>query len=1439
MKKYIYRRIFFNLIVLSALIQIITIGSVFASVTLPIYKKTDAYSSCNGKQGKDGWYFMYKSNSTGAYIDMTWTDNHFKGLGGGNINEHFISPGYDAPAVIGWEAPYTGTVTLTAQDNTVYRNGPYPTGEDVIATMKLNNEILTDDNGKETRWVFDNTCYNGSGNQSYTVTNLHINKGDMIYHEVDCGKNCTGAAIYWKPIITYTARETIPDKTQTIYKKADAYMDGNGVQGYNGWFYLKRNKESNKYTYLKWDGNQYSLDGAYVNEHFISPGYDTPAVLCWKAPYSGNINLSVQDDVVYRNGPNPNGSDVTATLRLNDEILIGNNGQKMQWVFDNACYNGYGNQTYKVTNLHVNKGDMLYHEVDCGTNMTGAGVYWKPIVEYTEFDSDEAEQNTYFINTITDYKNYADIVNSTNPSACAKLMTDIEFNRNTPQLINFEGIIDGNNHKITLHGNSLIESAKNGVVIKNLTLDGTVRAENNAAAFIGNIDAAEQGVIIKNCANLANIYSSCNSAAGFVGYVGRNSVLKIKSSYNYGLIISMGNTANAFANSDESAFINCENSYYLSDCTKINETTVINTPRGTQASAKRFASGEIAYNLNKSAGDIAFGQDIGNNLYPVGISDAKKVVYKSDNEYKNGEGLFAALGVDSAAFCADQKAFIVIADYDYDNGMLVSVQCAELDANSIYRTNLTEKAENVERKMFVCNNSNEIIPLCESIVYEPFIDAPDSTTIMTVSFDGQKTKCPIMLVDEYPSIAIDDIAKIAGGEARGYRLNIGDIQLEYEADNRLAKYGDGHLMLERTPRLLGGKLYVPISSLMPTTGWTVEYKRFEDLIIIETGTNYPEPQVTVYVKDYSGIGDGSTYDSEYDRDAVLAAFNAAVTLAEQGTPSKLEFEAGKTYKINEKQDSFALFDLDNINNFTIDGHGSTLVFERPTNGLIDIEGCTNIKVKNLTVKYDEEVISWGTIKSKSVNENALYIDIPEEIHLPADDAWAKYYCTNPTEGPWIFGYIMQPENVSPRFMPFDALWINSIEHVQGREYKITFKHSLEQYIPIINIGDRFVFKSRWNSYDFGEYNKDGRPDFLAVSYSKDVTFDGIKTNGALLMFAPVAYCDGRIVFQNCEMSVTPNSLITSAADGIHLSTNRFGVIIENCNLNNSLDDLINTEAYCGEIVKIIDNYTYETSRDMFCKIGDEIKFFDVSNHAVVGKAFLTKVEQTENGMYRLTLDRTVEGVVSTEDASNPTVIYNMNAANNGNIVRNNRLTNSRRHAYIIRSENSIIEGNYMENNVGAATEAANEIHGGVNEGLFPSSLTFRNNTVKSDGISSKYSPLNIYSWYARQGDQKAIDGVLIENNTIDVPSVNGSIKINSVNDLYMLNNTIKSNAEFDREVSPITILNSNIAQIDGVDFSYKQNVSAVINITGCEVNENDITNIKLIGENTAMPYSIK
>lgn len=706
---------------------------------------------------------------------------------------------------------------------------------------------------------------------------------------------------------------------------------------------------------------------------------------------------------------------------------------------------------------------------------------------------------------------------------------------------------------------------------------------------------------------------------------------------------------------------------------------------------------------------------------------------------------------------------------------------------------------------------------------------------VTTTFDGKEYNYPIVLVNEHPSMEIGNLADVIGGKASGNTLTVGDVKLTYTENSRLAQYGDGHLMLDRCPKRVNGKLYVPLNSLLPTTGWTVDYRRFNNAITIETGTNYPEPEVTVNVKDYGAVGDGKAYD----RDAVIAAFKAAAALAEAGTPSKLEFEAGKTYRINEKQDAFALFDLDNISNFTIDGNGSTILFERPTNSLINIEGCTNIKVKNIDVKYDERMIIWGYVKSVNEDGQSINIEIPDDSPLPADDAWAQYYCSNTSDGPWIFGNIMDSTEAVPRFLPFDALMIKSVEKVQGREYKVTFKSSIAMYSSLIQEGDRFPFKSRWNSYDFGEYNKYGRPDFISVSYSKDVTFEGVKTTNSLLMLAPMSYNQGRITLKDCEMSLAPGAIITSSADGVHTSSNRFGVIIDNCTFENSFDDLINTEAYCGAVTKTVDSYIYETSRDMQCVVGDEIAFFNTSNHEIVGTAFLKEIEKTEDGKYRLTVDRKIDKVVSQENSTVPTSMYNLDSANKGNIIRNSTFRNSRRHAYIIRSACSIIENNRMENNAGAATEAANEIHGTGNEGLVPSALTFRNNVVKSDGIGSQYVPLKVYSWNAQLGEQACIDGVLIENNTIDVPSLHGSISINSVTGLYMLNNTIKADKMLNESTQPVVISNSSIKMIDGLNFDYKQNVNAVITIAACEVDESNIKNINIIGSNTAVPYSIK
>ena len=72
----------------------------------------------------------------------------------------------------------------------------------------------------------------------------------MIYHEVDCGTNNTGAEIYWKPVITYTEIEQEFDPTRKEYEKTDAYTNSNGLQGYDGWYYLKKDKASGEYTQI-------------------------------------------------------------------------------------------------------------------------------------------------------------------------------------------------------------------------------------------------------------------------------------------------------------------------------------------------------------------------------------------------------------------------------------------------------------------------------------------------------------------------------------------------------------------------------------------------------------------------------------------------------------------------------------------------------------------------------------------------------------------------------------------------------------------------------------------------------------------------------------------------------------------------------------------------------------------------------------------------------------------------------------------------------------------------------------------------------------------------------------------------------------------------------------------------------------------------------------
>ena len=586
------------------------------------------------EQGYNGWHYMYKT-STG-YADMgtrTSADGGKWSEGDNWVNFFQVQPAWGRATAIGWQAPYDGTVTLTRTGN--FRRLNKGNG-DVTATVFLNEDVLKQNDGTDAQWIFGkDENWDDGPDRSYEITGVKVKAGDWIYHVLDCGTNNASPNIQWQPMITYTElredKEPEEPELPSPYKKTEAFANCNGEQGYDGWYYMYKAGE-NDYVNMTWDGQKFSAGDNNVNVHAIQPAYCRATAIGWEVPYSGTVTLTPIDNIVYRMLAYADGGDVTATIKLNGEILKQNDGTDAQWVFDKTNNHDNGAKTYKIENVKVNKGDMIYYEVDCGEKNGGSDIYWKPQAEYTYFEpyhieGDGTKENPYLISSVKDVNSVAEISEQSEEEIFAKITGNVTLNKNS-KIGKFTGTIDGNNNKITLAGNPFIEKASGDVTIQNLMIDGTVKGSENVASFIGYTDAAS--VTLENCANIANVTADDN-AAGFVGYVNYGDSVKMTNCYNYGTVVSAGSTVNPCANTDicaDEEYINC---YYLENSAKYNETKPYDSAVIQSKTAAEFGSGALAYLLGS-----AFGQKLTSpaDKYPVFRTDSNGV-YKKGSGYSN------------------------------------------------------------------------------------------------------------------------------------------------------------------------------------------------------------------------------------------------------------------------------------------------------------------------------------------------------------------------------------------------------------------------------------------------------------------------------------------------------------------------------------------------------------------------------------------------------------------------------------------------------------------------------------------------------------------------------------------------------------------------------------------------------------------------------------
>ena len=709
----------------------------------------------------------------------------------------------------------------------------------------------------------------------------------------------------------------------------------------------------------------------------------------------------------------------------------------------------------------------------------------------------------------------------------------------------------------------------------------------------------------------------------------------------------------------------------------------------------------------------------------------------------------------------------------------------------------------------------------KAVSYSPLYKA-------TVNFDSDSYKANVLEADDYPLMSISELARVIGGTYNGNTLTKGDVSIKYTANSYLAEFGNGHLMLEREPVYYGSDLYVPVSSVVPTMIYTMHYNKFDKVLEIKTGSDYPDTEVVLYAKDYGAVGDGIHEDGK----AIKRAINAALATQK---PSKVVLEPNKTYLIGPNQESYAFIKLENVENFILDGQGSLILFEKPVNNFMEINSCTNVKVTNLDVDYKELTFTQG--RAISIDNNKFILDIEEGFPLPASDEWVKNFYTDSGHGGWWFTQIM--DAVEPRFKYTNHydIFIDSIHHVKDRQYEVTVKTGYESKLAQAEVGDRFVINTRSSAYDVGDKSHYGLiHGNLWIYKSGDITIENVNLYSSLWHPVNIGSCWGRVKFINYGMITKEGRLMSGNSDGMHCYNNREGIVLDGCTMMNNLDDQINTNANSMAINSYDGEYTYVVGRDTQLRVGDEVLFVNLDTHKTLGNAFVKSFEYPGNGTAKITIDRKIDGLTLAELSK--ITFYNLNESTKGSVIKNSKFMYSRRYGWLTKNANSLFDNNYIFENGGSAISASDEKRGSHYEGPFPAYFTMRNNTIIAPDQMPPDYPVQIQTMTGKTpGESANVKNFLIENNTIDSGRNAISLCINSVDGLYLINNKLISDKTLkNTNATPVLITNSRVAMIDGIDFNFKQSVDAVVTMSGCKVNESDIKNITINEGNTSKPY---